>query len=107
MDNDTGWAAKEVTLVAHAEEHDHRHYLTLPCRWVELVQAWDGQEGAYFLVSGIEDGLLGEQLSAHIWDFVTFRDALGKAHRHQIRAVTQPTALSIRLTRGHYLSLPP
>jgi hypothetical protein len=41
MDNDSGWAAQEITLTAH-EIDGHREKLTLPCRWVELVQAWDG-----------------------------------------------------------------
>ena len=95
MDNDSGWAAHEITLTAH-EDDGRRHHLTLPCRWVELVQAWDGQAGSYFLVSGVQADHLTE---AH-WEFVSFKDGLGKAHRYHIAAATSVDPQAIRLMRA-------
>ena len=95
MDNDSGWAAKEITLTAH--EHDgHRPKLTLPCRWVELVQAWNGEAGSYFLVSGVK----ADDLTDERWEFVGFKDALGKAHRYRIGEATQVDPQAIRLMRA-------
>ena len=94
MDNDSGWAAREITLTAH-EKDGHREKLTLPCRWVELVQAWDGQAGSYFLASGLQADLVTE----HPWETLAFKDGLGKAHRYHISTITQTDATSIRLLR--------
>jgi hypothetical protein len=57
MDNDSGWAAQAITLTA-SEDDGQQAKLTLPCRWIELAQVWDGQAGSYFLVSGVEAGSL-------------------------------------------------
>ena len=94
MDNDSGWAAREITLTAH-ERDGHRDHLVLPCRWVELVQAWDGQKGSYFLVSGVE----ADYRPDTAWEFVSFKDGLGKAHRYRIGPATRIGAQSIRLMR--------
>jgi hypothetical protein len=95
MDNDSGWAAREITLIAH-EAQGQRERLTLPCRWVELVQAWDGQAGAYFLISGVEVG----QVSDKPWEYVSFKDVSGKAHRYHIGAVTPIGTGALRLMRA-------
>ena len=96
MDNDSGWAAKEITLTGH--EHDgHREELLLPCRWVELVQAWDGGVGAYFLVSGVQ----ADHLADTPWEFVGFKDGSGKAHSFRIGAATKVAPQAIRLMRAH------
>jgi hypothetical protein len=95
MDNDSGWAAHEITLSAH-EQGGHRVQLTLPCRWVELVQAWDGQVGSYFLVSGVQ----ADHLTDKPWEFVGFKDNSGKAHRYPIGAATRVDPQAIRLMRG-------
>jgi hypothetical protein len=94
MDNDSGWAAREITLTAH-EQEGRRAQLTLPCRWVELAQVWDGQAGSYFLVSGIEASHLGNAA----WEFLSFKDGSGKAHRYAIAAAAEVDPQSIRLTR--------
>ncbi len=99
MDNDSGWAAQDITLAAPAED-GHRHHLTMPCRWVELVQAWDGQAGAYFLVSGVETDHVADELGARPWESLAFKDAAGKAHRFHIGAVTKVGATSLRLMRS-------
>jgi hypothetical protein len=96
MDNDSGWAAREITLTGR-DRDGHRDHLTLPCRWVELVQAWDGQEGSYFLVSGVQ----ADHLPDSSWEFVGFKDGLGKAHRYRIGAATQVDPQAIRLIRAH------
>ncbi len=94
MDNDSGWAAREITLTAH--EHDgHRAKLTLPCRWVELAQVWDGQSGSYFLVSGVE----ASHLTTTAWEFLSFKDGSGKAHRYAVGPATQVDQQAIRLVR--------
>jgi hypothetical protein len=95
MDNDSGWAAKEITLTAN-EDDGHRARLTLPCRWIELVQAWDGQAGSYFLVSGVQ----ADHLTDTPWEFVGFKDNAGKAHRYRIGAATPVDAQAIRLMRA-------
>jgi hypothetical protein len=95
MDNDSGWAAHEITLTAR-EDSGVRQKLTLPCRWVELVQAWDGQVGSYFLVSGVE----ADHLTETPWEFVGFKDSLGKAHHYSIGAATRVDPQAIRLMRG-------
>jgi hypothetical protein len=95
MDNDSGWAAQEITLTAH-EIDGHREKLTLPCRWVELVQAWDGAVGSYFLVSGVGP----DHLAVAPWEFLAFKDALGKAHRYRIGEATRVNPQAIRLTRA-------
>jgi hypothetical protein len=95
MDNDSGWAAREITLTAR-EQDGHRHHLTLPCRWIELVQAWDGQVGSYFLVSGVE----ADHVTDAHWEFVGFKDGLGKTHRYRIHGATQVDPQAIRLTRA-------
>lgn len=101
MDNDSGWAAKTISLTAYGQD-DHQHHLTLPCRWVELVQAWDGEGDAYFLVSGVDpDPLTADQLRHGDWEFLSFKDGAGKTHRHRVAAVTQAGPGSIRLVRGH------
>ena len=95
MDNDSGWAAREITLTSR--EHDgHREKLTLPCRWIELVQAWDGGTGAYFLVSGVQ----ADDLTDLPWEFVGFKDGLGKVHRYQIGTATKAAPQAIRLMRA-------
>jgi hypothetical protein len=83
MDNDSGWAAKEITLMTH-EGAGSDHSITLPCRWVELVQAWDGVEGAYFLVSGLSDSAI----PAQPWIFLTFQDVRGKRHHFPIKGAS-------------------
>ena len=95
MDNDSGWDAREITLIgrAHSGHHDK---LTLPCRWVELVQAWDGQAGSYFLVSGTEP----ERLTELPWEFVAFTDGLGKSHRYRIDTASRVSNDAIRLMRA-------
>jgi hypothetical protein len=95
MDNDSGWAAREITLTAR-EHEGHRDKLTLPCRWVELVQAWDGQAGSYFLVSGVQ----ADRLSDTRWEVLAFKDGLGKAHRYPIGAAQQIDPQTIRLMRA-------
>ena len=94
MDHDSGWAAREITLTTH-ERDGQRYELTLPCRWVELAQVWDGQEGSYFLVSGIS----ADQLTDAPWEFLGFTDGLGKTHRYAVSAATPVDKQSIRLTR--------
>ncbi|GAB0116387.1 hypothetical protein [Acidisoma sp. 7E03] len=91
MDNDSGWAATEITLVTHDHPGGDEH-LSLPCRWVELVQAWDGVSDAYFLVSGIPDA----DLPPHPWAYLTFQDVKRKQHRFPIGPVTR---------QGHALRL--
>jgi hypothetical protein len=95
MDNDSGWAAQAITLTA-PEDDRHRAPLTLPCRWVELVQAWDGQAGSYFLVSGVQ----ADHLTDTPWAFLGFKDNAGKTHRYRIGAATQVAPQSIRLMRA-------
>jgi hypothetical protein len=95
MDNDSGWAAKEITLTAR-EQNGHREHLKLPCRWVELVQAWDGSADSYFLVSDVPT----DHVADHEWQFVAFKDALGKAHRYAVGATTMAGPRSIRLMRA-------
>ena len=95
MDNDSGWAANQITLIAR-EQDGHRDELILPCRWVELVQAWDGQAGSYFLVSGVQ----ADQLTDAPWEFVGFKDGLGKVHRYEIATATQADPEAIRLMRA-------
>lgn len=91
MDNDSGWAAKQIDLICR-EEDGHSHKITLPCRWVELVQAWDGVSDAYFLVSGIPDA----DLPAHPWAYLAFQDAKHKQHHFPVGIVTrQGTALRL------------
>jgi hypothetical protein len=95
MDNDSGWAAKEITLTAQERDGHHEH-LTLTCRWVELVQSWNGNTDAYFLVSGVD----ADNLTDQPWEFVAFKDALGQAHRYHLRAASQDGPQAIRLMRG-------
>jgi hypothetical protein len=95
MDNESGWAAHEITLTARDQEGQRAH-LTLPCRWVELVQAWDGAADAYFLVSGVH----ADHLTDGDWEFIAFKDAGGKTHRYPIGAVTKDGPRAIRLMRG-------
>lgn len=93
MDNDSGWAAKEITLMTHdGAGGDER--VTLPCRWVELVQAWDGVSDAYFLVSGIPDA----DLPPHPWAYLAFQDVKHKNHRFPVGAVTRQ-GRALRLMR--------
>lgn len=94
MDNNSGWAAQEVTLTAH-EHNGHRDHTTLHCRWVELVQAWNGTTDAYFLVSGVHCGHLADA----DWEFIAFKDGTGKAHRYRVGAVTKEGPDAIRLMR--------
>lgn len=93
MDNDSGWAAHEIDLISR-EEDGHSHKITLPCRWVELVQAWDGVSDAYFLVSGIPDA----DLPQHPWAYLAFQDVKHKPHRFPIGAVTRK-GTALRLMR--------
>jgi hypothetical protein len=94
MDNDSGWAAREITLTAQGQD-GRRDELTLPCRWVELVQAWDGQAGSYFLVSGVE----ADRLADAPWAFLAFKDVSGKAHRYAVEAAKPVNPQAIRLMR--------
>ena len=94
MDNDSGWAAKEITLVTHeTEKQDER--LTLACRWVELVQAWDGAANSYFLISGVENSDIPERP----WLFVSFKDVRGKTHHYPIHGALPQGPHALRLPR--------
>jgi hypothetical protein len=95
MDNDSGWAAQAITLTA-SEDDGQQAKLTLPCRWIELAQVWDGQAGSYFLVSGVEAG----SLTNMPWAFLSFTDGSGKAHRYPVHAAQQIGPQTIRLIRG-------
>ena len=94
MDNDSGWAAKEIELICR-EVDGHSHKITLPCRWVELVQAWNGIEDAYFLVSGLATSDIPHQP----WVFVTFKDGRGKTHHYPILGATPEGPHALRLPR--------
>jgi hypothetical protein len=95
MDNDSGWAAHEITLTSR-DQDGHREQLTLHSRWVELVQAWDGGADSYFLASGVNP----DHLTDHPWEFIAFKDALGKAHRYKVGPVTKAGPRAIRLMRA-------
>ncbi|HEX3982959.1 MAG TPA: hypothetical protein VHX12_04635 [Acidisoma sp.] len=94
MDNDSGWAAKEITLMTH-EGGGADHSISLPCRWVELVQAWDGVQDAYFLVSGVADSAI----PAAPWIFLTFKDSRGKTHHYPIKGASAEGPHGLRLPR--------
>lgn len=85
MDNDSGWAARAITLAAPDPATGTEAEITLPCRWVELVQAWEGAEDAYFLVSGIAP----DPLPAKPWHLLRFQDAAGESHHFSIGAVSR------------------
>jgi hypothetical protein len=95
MDNDSGWAARAITLTAPSAE-GRSVEVTLPCRWVELVQAWDGAVGAYFLVSGLPP----EDLPEAPWDELRFRDAAGKPHHFPIGTVSRQDGALKLMRRG-------
>jgi hypothetical protein len=94
MDNDSGWAAKEFTLMTH-EGAGSDQSLTLSCRWVELVQAWDGVQDAYFLVSGVPDSAIPDLP----WVLISFKDARGKTHHFPIKGAAAQGEHSLRLPR--------
>lgn len=94
MDNDSGWAAHEITLITHQPGLPDEK-LTLACRWVELVQAWDGVQDAYFLISGVETS----DIAARPWVFVTFKDVRGKTHHYPIKGATAQGPHMLRLPR--------
>ncbi|WP_459696161.1 hypothetical protein [Acidisoma sp. C75] len=96
MDNDSGWAAREITLSAKAAGQAPAE-ITLPCRWVELVQAWNGVADSYFLVSGVPE----QPLPDAAWDELSFHDAAGRARRFPIaRVLRAGPALKVMRYRG-------
>ena len=94
MDNDSGWAAQDITLITHQPGAPDEK-LTLSCRWVELVQAWNGVRDAYFLISGVETSDIPQQP----WVFVTFKDVRGKTHHYPIQGVFAQGPHALRLNR--------
>jgi len=94
MDHDVGWAAREITLTTQ-EVDGHRETLTLPCRWVEYIQTWDGNAPPFFLVS-VEHS---DGLTAHEWRALAFKDGGGKAHHYTVKDAREISPLKVRLTR--------
>ncbi|MCB8880281.1 hypothetical protein ACELLULO517_08560 [Acidisoma cellulosilytica] len=100
MDNDSGWAAQTITLITHMPGRPDEK-LTLACRWVELVQAWDGVQDAYFLISGVETS----EIVQKSWVFVTFKDSRGKTHHYPIYGAVAQGPHALRLPRTPHQSV--
>jgi hypothetical protein len=95
LDHDIGWAAHEITLTADEADGEIRT-LTLPCRWVEYVQTWDGKGSApFFLVSATHTDGLDEA----DWRGLAFTDALKKKHLYAVRDAEEVKPKVIRIMK--------
>jgi hypothetical protein len=94
MDHDAGWAARQITLTS-VDADGHSADLTLPCRWVEYIQTWDGDAPPFFIVHVSHTDRLGTA----DWQSLAFEDRSGKSHSYFIRDAREIRPNVVRLTK--------
>jgi hypothetical protein len=94
MDHDAGWAARQIKLTSRDANGDTTD-LTLPCRWVEYIQTWDGDAPPFFIVHVSHT----DRLDTADWRLLAFEDRGGKSHRYVIRDAKEIRPNVVRLTK--------
>lgn len=94
MDHDAGWAARQITLASVGADGQSAD-LTLPCRWVEYIQTWDGDAPPFFIVHVSHTDRLGTA----DWQSLAFEDRGGKSHSYLVRDVRGIRPNVVRLTK--------